>query len=49
MPRGVRLFTCKSQQGVEREEGVDNNRREEANLVLSAMSGLAIMGRCTVT
>ena len=35
---------CKSRLGVEREEGVDDNRRREAGLVTLAMLGLAIMG-----
>ena len=33
----------------EGEEGVDDVGRREASLVTSAMSGLAISGRCTVT
>ena len=40
---------CKSQQGVgEREEGVDDNRRREASLITSAMSGSAISGMSMV-
>ena len=34
---------------VRREEGVDDIGRGEASLVTSAMSGLAISDRCTVT
>ena len=30
-------------------EGVDDNRRREASLMISAMSVLAITGMCTVT
>ena len=45
----VSLFTCKSRLGGEREEGVDDVGRREASLVTSAMSGLAITDRCTVT
>ena len=39
---------CKSQLGVEGEEGVDDDRRREASLMTSAMSGSVIMGMCTV-
>ena len=46
----ARLVMCKSRLGVgEREEGVDDVARREASLVTSAMSGLAISDRCTVT
>ena len=45
----VGLVTCKSRLGGEREEGVDDVGRREASLVTSAMSGLAISDRCTVT
>ena len=42
-------ITCKSRLVGEREEGVDDVGRREASLVTSAMSGLAISDRCTVT
>ena len=45
----VDLVMCKSQLGGEKEEGVDDVGRREASLVTSAMSGLAISDRCTVT
>ena len=35
--------------GVEGEEGVDDVERREASLVTLAMSGSAILNRCTVT
>ena len=34
--------------GVERKEGVDDDRRREASLVTLAMSGSAIVGTCMV-
>ena len=43
-----RPVMCKSRLGVEREEGVDDDRRREASLVTLAMSGLAITGMCMV-
>ena len=51
LPMGgiVGPVTCKSRLGGEREEGVDDVERREASLVTSAMSGLAITDRCTVT
>ena len=40
---------CKSQWGVERKKGVDDDRRREASLMTLAMLGLAISVKCTVT
>ena len=45
----ARPVTCKSRLGGEKEEGVDDVGRREASLVTSAMSGSAILDRCTVT
>ena len=49
MGQQCRPVTCKSRLGGEGEEGVDDIGRREASLVTSAMSGLAIADRCTVT
>ena len=40
---------CKSQRSDEREEGVDDDRRREASLMILAISGSAIVGMCMVT
>ena len=48
MPRGIDWSCVSLDGGGEREEGVDDDRRREASLMTSAMSGLAIVGICMV-
>ena len=47
--RQHRPVTCKSRQGSEREEGVDDVERREASFTTSAMLESAISDRCIVT
>ena len=48
MPRGIDQLCVSLDGGGEREEGVDDDRRREATLITSAMSGSAIVGTCMV-
>ena len=49
MPVGVDWSRVSLDWGVRGQEGVDDVGRREASLVTSAMSGSAIVDRCTVT
>ena len=49
MPDGIDQSHVSLDWGMRGQEGVDDVGRREASLMTLAMSGSAIMGRCTVT